>query len=223
MLWRKFRKLAAVVIFLALIGGSYVFVVSKMIDKIRAKKAMIQETMAIQEYQREKVGDVHKLRDDFELAESSEAKIFPFLDKDNAVDFIQEIEKLSEGTNSRVAIEVVPVEAPAKGKNAPKDGGGSIMGSLPSKDYLQFKIKTAGSFLGLVKFINQLENSKYYLDIVSVQINTNPDAGKEKKQESQGSANPFSAKDKNSGEEKNVQDDEAIIASVGVVVYTQSQ
>lgn len=224
MIWRKIRKLVAVSIFLVLIGGTYFFVMSKMIAQMKEKKNHIQETVAIQEYQRERTGELQEMKSDFEMAEASEEKIASFLDKEHAVDFIQEIEKLSERTNSRVEIEVVPVETPAKNKNA-KNSGDSIMGALPSKDYLQFNIKTAGTFLGLVKFINQLENSQYYLDVVSIQVDANPDAGKERQEPERASLNPFASRSgaDNSDEEKDVQNEEEVIAAIGVVVYTQNQ
>lgn len=222
MVWRKIRKIMAILIFLALIAGTYVFVAEKIIAKIKARKNQIQEIIAIQEYQRKRMAEIPNMKDDFEMAERSEEKLSSFLDKNNAVDFIQEIESLSEGANSRVAIEVVQAEAPAKGKATAKDSG--IIGSLPFKDYLQFRIKTAGSFLDLVKFINRLENSMYYADVVSIQINANPEAEREKEKENQESINPFVSRNKaNSSDEKSSPISEEVISSIGVVVYTQNQ
>jgi hypothetical protein len=216
--FKKYRKLIAIVIFLAMIGGLYYFVIEKMLAKIEAKKIQIQEDAAIQENQRKRLGDVQRLKDDFEMVGGVEEKVGSFLDKNKAVDFIQEIEKLSDGTNNRVEIEVVPADLPVKGKTTAKESGETIASSLPAKDYLQFKIKTSGSFLGLIKLISQLENSKYYLDVVSLQINANPELGAEENRETLGKTNPFS-----SDQDGGVKNSEEVVGMITVVVYTQAQ
>lgn len=224
MIWKKSRKLIVTALFFLIIGGIYFFVIPKLKTRIDAQKKQFQETMAIQEYQRQKLRDIQKVKDDFELAGKEEEKIPLFLDKNKAVDFIQEIEKLSEGTNNRAVIEVVPSGVPAKGKASTKSAD-TILGNLQAKDYLQFNIKTAGSFLGLIKFINQLENSKYYLDIFALRINFNSNGDKVVKTESQEKVNPFSAANQSgiTTENKSAQSAEEVVASISVVVYTQGQ
>lgn len=222
--WIKYRKLAVIVIFLFVIVESYFFVIKKMLSEIEAKKNEIQEAMAIQENQQRRLGSLQKLREDFEEMDEVEGKIPLFLDKNKAVDFIREVEKLSEGANSQVSIEAVAADPPVKGKNAAKEGGESILGSVPSKDYLQFRIKTIGSFFGLIKFINKLENSTYYLDIVSIQINSNPEAGKSAKAEERGKANPFASAGKAGAAEKDeAPAEEEVVSSLSVLVYIKSQ
>lgn len=223
MRWKKIRKFIALSLFFSVIGAVYFFVIPKMQSSIEARKKQIQEELAIQDYQQKRLGEIQSLKDDFDLAGKGEEKISAFLDKNQAVDFIQEVEKLSNETDNRSEIEVAPNEAPAKGKAAAKDTE-TIMGNLPAKDYLQFRIKTAGSFLGLIKFINKLENSKYYLDIVALQINVNPDAGKDPDTDNQGKTNPFAAAKQSvkPAGEQSVQNSEEVVAAINVVVYTQN-
>jgi len=225
MSWKKYRKFLSIALFLLFLGGVYFFVNQEMIPGIEVGRKNFQEAMAIQERQHEEVANIQRFKDDFDLVEKAEGKIPSFLNGENGVEFIQEVEKLSEGKNSRIAIEVAPAEESFRGKSAAKEKTEGIMSSLPVKDYIQFKIKTVGSFLGLVKFINQLENSKYYLDIVSLQINVNQEAGIIKKNEVPEKINPFSSADnpEASSEERVPENKEEVIGLINVVVYIQSQ
>ncbi len=46
----------------------------------------------------------------------------------------------------------------------------TVLGSLPSQEYLQMKIELKGDYNSIIKFIDFLENLEYYCDIVAIQM-----------------------------------------------------
>lgn len=208
-------------VFLSVLALVYFFVVERLITEIKNKNNEFQKLVAIQEKQRRRLNELPKIRRDIEALEVADEKIHNFLKKDNAVELIQEVEKLAESTENSITIEVAAPEAPNKTKT--KDNAETIISRLPSKDYIQLKIKITGSFLGLLKFMNKLENSNYYLDIVSLQVSRNQDQEATKSAQAV-AKNPFnqssSGNDGNSGIQKD--DAQEVVSLISVVVYTQN-
>jgi len=221
MIWKKYKAAIIILAFLVALGLVYFFVIEKLTAEIVNKKNKFQESMAIQEKQRNRLKELPELRNNFEILEDAEKKIYPFLKKDKAVELIQEVEKLAENTGNKVAIEVAAPDASAKA--SAKNATETIISALPVKEYIQLRIKVTGSFFSLLKLLNKLENSHYYLDIVSLQVsrNQNPE---EAKREEVGAKNPFSQSSgtRNADNGGAVENSQKTVSLINVVVYTQN-
>ena len=80
-----------------------------------------------------------------------------FLSPDKVIDFILAVEEIATLSSNYQEIKGV-------GSPAPSTGGSE------EKDVLSFQISLWGNFPNLIKFLVQLENMEYFIDIYSLQI-----------------------------------------------------
>lgn len=166
------EKIAAASFFL-IIGGFVYFVVVPLLGKITSIKDEIEAGTIKQEMVIQRFNELPKIRQQYSEIMGQQEDVDVLLNKSQAVILIERLEKLAQDTNNKIVIstqEDLPqkVQATAKGKS---DSSATILvDSLPSKDYLKFKISLSGDYDGLYRFVSSLETLEYYSDITEISI-----------------------------------------------------
>ncbi|TAK96793.1 hypothetical protein EPO05_00905 [Patescibacteria group bacterium] len=216
MTWKKNKEIILILSFVVAMAGIYYLVSQYLLKGIDEMRNNLQRLVAVHEVQREKLDNLSVLRDDFATISRDEEKIRPLLEQGNEIELIKELEGLAERSGNKVSIEVVPTAPVAKGQT--KVETDALLVKLPVKSYVQLKVKISGSFFNLVKFLNMLEHSKYYLDVIALQIAAN--------QESTNSIaapttrNPFAGTVQ--ADQATIGSDKGVVSVINVVVYTQN-
>ncbi|MDD5396979.1 MAG: hypothetical protein PHW24_02860 [Candidatus Moranbacteria bacterium] len=183
------REILAIVIYAGLVVGLVYFLVMPLLARIGDKSNQIQEDSLKQESLRKHLAELPNIEQQYKKLEGNSDAVDILLDKGNAVILIEKLEKLADDTGNKIAISVTPSvadqpKASAKDKAKVDE---SIVGKLPSQNYLQMKITLVGEYDSITNFIRLLENFEYYADITSIQLTQNDSADLNAKSVSNGS------------------------------------
>lgn len=161
-----------------LIGGYVIFIVvfiycylSPGIAKIEDQAKKIQEKILdkkILENRLSQLSDMEAKSQNFNQNKENLGKI---VTDSEEVEFIKYIENLAQETGNEVNI-VVPENQynDEKAKKASKvfqENGGDIIADLSSKKFIILEVSLAGDFQQAFNFIEKIENSSYYSNVIS--------------------------------------------------------
>lgn len=211
--WKKYKLWLSILITGLLIGAAFFFIAYKLIVKIKAVSNIVQEKTIDNESNQSRIAKIPEMEAAQRSFREREADLDATLDEDKEIDFIKKLEALAEVTGNKISLKIDELdqkkaEAAKKGKNAEE----SILGSLPYDKYITVQINLEGGYSELVNFIHKIENSGYYLNVVSV--NAVKNASKEA--ETQKDRSPFSVS--RSGGNITLEK-ETIKTAITVVVY----
>jgi hypothetical protein len=215
-IWIKYKLAIMIVGFmLALIAVAY-FLAFPLVLKIKNTSFEIQKKIVDQEVERSRFDQLPKMEENWNDIQARKDKIEVILDKESEVGFIENVDsiamrsgnvvdlKIGEGTNVR---EVAKIKAKDKNENSEK-------GILDEVGYLNFfpiQINIKGDYVGLYNFIQLLENSHFYVNIISI------DSKKQIDDSADVSENVFSPKD----DKKEKIKKEIIVTNINAIVYTK--
>lgn len=162
--------------YLFILGATYFFVANPLLKKIEEKNNLIQEKIATQENNREKISKLPLFKDQFDKIEADEDKIKIGLTSSNVVNLLEKIEEISGETGNKVKLEIMD-DSTEKEKTTPKSKKSAakeekkIIDKLPIERHIVINIKLAGGYKNLIEFINKIESAEYYSDIISIKVN----------------------------------------------------
>jgi hypothetical protein len=221
---QKQKETVTVVIYICVIAGLVYFVIRPLLASINSVHDQIQEEGLKQEIVKQRLNDLPKIQDQYDMLQKNEGSIDILLDENNAVVLIERLETLAQDSGDKINITVQNqpeqknTQTPA-GKKAAVDN--SLTNSLPSSDYMQLKITLTGKYNSIVNFIYKLESFEYYCDITAIQIQ--PDKTSNTPIADSGVLlNPFNVSGSATAAEKSIKDTAGNIeASLDVVFYTK--
>jgi F0F1-type ATP synthase membrane subunit b/b' len=188
---KKWRELLTLIVFFLTAGSFVYFLLMPIYNNIVSRRDQIQEELASQELQEKKLSEIPKIKQQYDWLKNEENKLNVLLKKEDAVVLIEKLEKIAENTNNEIKIEVVENKQPDKKTTAavatqddvespktntgikavkPKEEDKTILGNLPSKDYLEMKIILTGDYNSILRFLKNLEKMEYYNDVISFQF-----------------------------------------------------
>lgn len=219
--FQKQREIMAVLIFGVIIFALVYFVIFPLMGKIDAKKYQIQEAEMKSEIIKQQISELPRIQKQYETLMSDGDLNDVLLDKDMAVTLIEKLEKLAQRTGSDIVISVQEQVDPKKTTTAKAKANAevTILGELPSAEYLQLKIGITGKYESIVEFVKALEDFEYYCDIIGIQI----DKYNEGTTKASPSAitNPFSSSEKNSTTKITKNSDDELVAFLDTVFYAK--
>lgn len=222
--FKKQREILTIFAYIGIIASLVCFVIFPLIGKINDVADRIQEESLNQEIAKQRLNEIPKMQQQYQMLEKDERLLDVLLDKNNAVPLIERLEKLAQDSQNKIAISVQEQSALVQ-KNTLKTNKKNaeneklIIDSLPSAEYLQMKIVLTGNYDSIVKFLEHLENLDYYSDIIGLdmkKVEIENEAQEVEPEVSFGSRRAYPAK-----KENNAQIIEATRASVDVVFYTK--
>lgn len=213
---KKNKICVTVIIYLSVLGMTYFFVANPLLKKIEEKNNLIQEKIATQEINREKISKLPLFKDQFDKIEADESKIKIGLTNDRVVNLLEKIEEISGETGNKVKLEIMDTSAektpPKSKKNAAKEEK-NIIDKLPVGRHIVINIKLAGSYRNLIEFINKIESAEYYSDIISVKIT--------KELNKNSSSNPFESEDLENAQKEMQEVKNEIYTDLSVAFYLE--
>jgi Tfp pilus assembly protein PilO len=172
---KKYKVIVAIAAYVVLIAGLFYFVVGRIVTKIQGVgDQIVQQDLAAQSKQQQ-VNEIPKMQQQFdEISSKNDVLSNMFLNKNDAVKLIEQVEDLAKQCQVSVDISVQDNQVAPK-PQAPATPGASptVVGSLPGSNYLKFTFNLKGSYNNIVEFMSRLENMQYYADIISMDIKQN--------------------------------------------------
>jgi len=168
------QEYIAVIIFLLVVFLLTYFVLIPILGRIDRTKNEMEQAVIKQEIERQRLGELPKIREQYAEINSQQKKIDVLLDEEQAVTLIERLESLARDTNNEILISIQ--EDDLQQKNVPvskvkKESTDTILlDSLPNKNYLKLKILLRGDYGGIFSFLKKLETLEYYSDIIAINI-----------------------------------------------------
>ena len=165
----------------------------------------------IESTQMDKLPDLKKEWSDYEGRESL---LNVVLGQQDQVGFIENIESIAQTSGNKIDLKIEDgVDKPTfDTRNA------AVLKTLTYPNYLPIQISLEGNYAGLVKFIHLLENSQFYVNILSISaVKDSPNDN--------GNQNPFASAPTDSASANNnaISSSELIKTDIDAIVYTQKQ
>jgi hypothetical protein len=181
---KKYKSLLAIIVFISIVLPLFYFSFTFMLRRIQAKADLIQTRIIDNNLEKAKIGkipEMEKANAEFETNKDAVGTILAFSSK---VEFIKYVEALAEESHNKIELKVLDdnklgssVTAKTKTKTTVKKEDSSedpskksIEDSLLYKQYISMQVDLEGDYAGFLNFIHKLENNKYYVNIVSFNL-----------------------------------------------------
>ncbi|MCX6761771.1 MAG: hypothetical protein NTY33_02900 [Candidatus Moranbacteria bacterium] len=177
--WEKHKISTTIVIFIFVMVPSFYVATSFSIRKIQNKADAIQEKIIDGISEKAKIEKIPNMQEADAEFEKNKDSVGTILELNKEVDFIRYLESLAEETNNKIEIKVLAdtqdnavakdvAKATAK-KDSPSDGK-NIEDQLLYKQYVTMQVDLTGDYDGFLNFEHKLENNKYYVNILSLNV-----------------------------------------------------
>jgi hypothetical protein len=222
--FQKQREVLTVVAYVGFVVLLVCFVIFPLLKKISNVADNAQRDILDHDIVRQRVNEIPRMQQQYQLVEKNENILDVLLDENEAVQLIEELEKIAQDSQNTIVITMQEQDTGMKmldtTKNK-KDEEKTVLGSLPSQEYLQMKIELKGDYNSIIKFIDFLENLEYYCDIVAIQMRNADSSEYNRRSEL---VDPFEESDPSSIQPEESQDiKKNIECIIDVVFYTKNE
>lgn len=226
-IWKSHKIKIIALAYLLISAALMYFTVVFMMRRIIIKSDEIQALILDREIENSRIGAISRMEGDYTYSEENKKMLEVMLSREEGVDFIKKMENIAQETGNSISFSVDEMgnkDAKPKvvtKKDAPKEK--TIKEALAYANYISIQIDLKGDYVGFISFLNKLENTRNYVNIVSIgsKVEKESEDGSGNKNSSDiGVFTPTSAvsKDEKQGEKK----EKNILHSViDVVVYTK--
>lgn len=166
-IWKKYKLLITIFIYLIIIFLLFVFVVSPLIGNIQKNSDDIEKGKIDNEINQERVSKLPEMKDGYAAFEQEKNNLEVVLDQNNSVDFIKKMELLAEETGNKISLSIEDNSNTAKSAKTDAD---DIKANLPSDKYLLMKLGLEGRYDSFTRFLYRLENMSYYVNVISLNM-----------------------------------------------------
>lgn len=219
--WKKYKIYLAILIYLIIIGLIGFFIARPMVLATKEKSDQIQQKIAIQERKEEKLRELPSIRNQYEEVKSQEDKITISLNKENVVNLVEKLERISEETGNKIKMELKENDSDSKKNNNSaknsKEEKDILIGDLPSDEYVKMKIILYGRYENFLNFLNKVENMEFYSDVISIAVKRASENGPGL------SKNPFTGTNELVSEEADSGNIDKIYSQLEVVFYLENK
>ncbi|HBI17427.1 MAG: hypothetical protein UR60_C0016G0007 [Candidatus Moranbacteria bacterium GW2011_GWF2_34_56] len=169
----KKNKLYLIIGVLAVIWVCFIFfVILPSLNSLRSDYDSVQMKLLEIQNSENKLSKLNILKSNFEEVDSKKENLGTVFHKDNIVFLVKELELIAQKTGNRIKISVD--EENKKILEVKKDKANKeeneLLKSLPSENFFSIKINLIGDYNGLIKFVDKLNNIKYYNSVTSFKI-----------------------------------------------------
>jgi hypothetical protein len=223
------------VILISYIIASFLLVdllVIPLIDKTIQKSDMIQEKNLDNQIEEKRIGKIPEMEKSFSEYQSNKDALQVVFSNSEQFEIIKSLETVAQETGNNISKLVVndasKVSIVPRGGNDVEKQEKNIIESLSNKDYLSFQISIIGKYGNLFHFLQKIENTRYYMNIISISTTKQKKSDISKDKARQNSTDIFPSS--NSPEEINPtgevnpeddlkKDEEILTSDINLIVY----
>ncbi|MFA6047192.1 MAG: hypothetical protein WCV59_04590 [Parcubacteria group bacterium] len=179
-IWKKHKIKIVAFAYVVAAGFLLYFAVFSIKKEIEDKSDKIQSQILDREIESSRVSAISKMEEDHKYSQENSKALEVLLSREEGVDFIKKMENIAQETGNAISFKVeeagdkkdVKKPAPAKKDNAEK----TIQESLSYDSYISIQIDLKGDYGGLISFLEKLENTRNYINIISLESKTEKEA-----------------------------------------------
>lgn len=163
---KKYKITILILAYIILISAIFYFAIFPLVKSIKSHADEVQKGIVDNEINSSKVNKISELEENYKNFSGKNISS-AILAQDGEVEFIKSLETLADKTQNKISIKITEEDKNLP-KSSPIKNDTSIISQLPSKDYILMEISLEGRYENLANFIHQLENSKEYINIISL-------------------------------------------------------
>lgn len=170
--WEKYKTQLAVVSYIFLVFAFSCWVVFPYLARIKEKSDDIQGKLIDNEMSEARLKKIPEMEDAFNKYKENKSALEVVLDPDSEVDFIKKIENIALETGNRITLKILDDDVNKSDRRAVARGQEEkpISDELTHKERLSMEINLEGDYLGLINFMNKLENLNPYVNVLTISL-----------------------------------------------------
>ncbi len=216
--WINYKFFIIVFLYFSGVIAGGRFLAMPLVSSIKEKSYQVQAKAIDREMEKDRINKLPELKKEWSDYESQENITNVILGKDDQVSFIENVEAIADKTGNKIELKIKE-DAKIAATTATK---GDVAKKTASDDYFQIQISLDGNYASLVNFIHLLENSQFYVNILTISSSKNISQNNNNV-----NINPFniqSAPGSNGdGGSDQIIDKEFIKTDITAIVYIQKQ
>lgn len=172
---KKYRLSILILAYAVILGLAIYFFAIPFVFTIKSLSNEVQSEIIDQQVDQSRLSKLSQMEDDWSYYQSNKDSMEVILKPENQLEFIESIEAIASKTNNIIDLKIEespdPREIEKMKKESNKTAGEnkSILGNISFNSYFPAQIGLKGDYAGLVNFINMLENSRIYVNIISIE------------------------------------------------------
>jgi hypothetical protein len=224
-IWNQYKLPIIIIVYILAAASLVYFLAVPIIKGIEIASDQSQEKIIDHEIDRSRINQLEQMDKDWLNVEAKKDALDVILSPDSEVAFIESVESIAEKTGNTISLKIGENADPkeiekikkASEKKSEKEKG--ILDEIPYNNYFPVQINLKGSYSGLFNFTHMLENSQFYVNIITFEVQSEVVNPEESSQGSDIFSNPSSLGKKAS--EKSLGKKEIISANINAIVYTK--
>lgn len=211
-IWLKYKFPIVILVYVFLLIIFVYFAVRPLVNNIRLRAYQSQAKSIDREIEQAQIDKLPEVTKEWSDYESRRNLLNVILSQPDQVNFIESIESIAQTSGNKIELKIEDRKDSVAYSSKSKD----ILKNLSYPDYFPIQINLEGDYNGLVKFVHLLENSRFYVNVISISSMKNvPD--------NQDNRNPFSSSTSKSASDAQTSEDDSIKTEITAIVYTQKQ
>lgn len=175
--FHKYRLYVSIAAYLLAVALVSIFGIQALLNIINDNANAYQKKLVDEESRKKRLGDIPRLRGQYEMVEQEGEKLDLLLEKDSTIDLIKRIEEIGGQTENSVKIQIdekasyfgTEEEKKARKKDN-KNKDDFLLDRFAEFKYLYFKLEIKGKYDNIAGFIKKIENIEYHSDILSISL-----------------------------------------------------
>lgn len=217
-IWKKHKLIIVIIVYALALVAIVFFLALPLISKIKNTSNEIQQKIVDQEIEKSRIGQLPKMEESWGIIQTKKDKIEVILDKESEVSFIENIDSIATRSGNIVDLKIGENSnardvAKIKAKNDTKSSEKGMLDEINYLNFFPIQINLKGDYISLVNFIHLLENSHFYVNIISIDSKKQLDDS----EKSNGAIFDIS-KVKN---KEDIVKKEIIVTNINAIVYTK--
>ena len=171
--WKKHKAFIIILAYALAVLAAFRFLIMPLSGKIRDISDKIQASVIDAEINKKRLENLPQMEKDWEDYQNKKENLNVVLNQAEQIRFIESVETIASQTGNTIALNISEAADPkevAKLKSSGKQrvaGQKSILDGVSSNNFIPIQIELKGNYGGLVNFIHMLENSRFYVNVIS--------------------------------------------------------
>lgn len=175
-IWLKHKTLIIILGYILLVGLSVYLLAGPLVSRIEISSNQIQGKLIDQQIERARMDSLPQMKEDWSNFESKKGSLEVILSSRNELEFIESIEAIADKTENTISLKIGDSADPkamarVKKVNDKKDSPTKeVLEGITYANFFPVQINLKGDYTGLVNFIHMLENSRFYVNVISLEV-----------------------------------------------------
>lgn len=223
--WKKYKIKIIILAYIVAVFLFIRFAIIPFVNKIKEKSDSIQEKILNNKIDEGRIGKIPDMGETLKNCQDKSDTLDVILDPEKEVDFIKQLESIADATGNKISMSVGNYNADQidRSEDSSKNEEKVIKDNLKYRSYVPMDISLKGSYSSLVNFIHKLENTNYYVNVISIESGKTIEEISSESDMPPGDvfSNPAFSQDTDPGIQTVKSEKEILDSAIKIIIYTE--